>query len=256
MLWGSSHPGRRPGTRARVLQNRNVTVPESEYGPQYPCQVTETNGARPKDRLRSRFLSEWEYAADETARSGLLFFIAVVPEMPIADGLGEPWPQFTAALAYSVHRDQGTEQTIVLFTEADSGAKSQAYLVDDNGPVTPKQSGELMHSKSDDFCARSTRCTAKLRSRPGSMRTRPACGCRCATAANRICRPTVSCSGSSTETALCRRFERLGRDPLRLDRLRPRHRFEAAGQMTSSRGIARSQSPGMTRAGRATSASA
>lgn len=90
--------------------------------------MTETTDKRPKDKLRLRFLRAWEHdplfidpiiapgltkdqmaavehAADETARSGLPCFIAVVPEMPIPDGLEQPWPQFTADLAdlaYSV----------------------------------------------------------------------------------------------------------------------------------------------------------
>lgn len=176
MLWGSSHSlsGRRPGVGVRVLQNRNVLDPESGCEPYYPCQVTETANEHPTDKLRARILSAWkrdplfidpiiapgltksqraavEQAADDTARSGLPYFIAIVPQMPIPDSQEEPWPRFTADLAYSVHKDQGTEQTIVLFSEPESGAESQAYLVDDNGPVTPKLAGQLVKSKSDDF---------------------------------------------------------------------------------------------------------
>lgn len=148
--------------------------PESEHEPYYPCQVTETADTHPTDKLRSRIRSAWdldplfidpiiatgltkqqkaavEHATEKTARSGLPYFIAIVPKMPIPVVRDEPWVQFTADLAYSVHNDQGAEATIVLFSEADSGAKSQAYLVDDNGPVTPKASGRLVRSKSDDF---------------------------------------------------------------------------------------------------------
>lgn len=136
--------------------------------------MTETTEKPPEDKLRSRILSAWERdplfidpiiapgltkaqktaverAADDTARSGLPYFIAIVPELPLPKEPGEPWAEFTADVAYAMHKEEGAEQTIVLFSQAESGAKSQAYLVDDNGPVTPKLASQLVRSKSEDF---------------------------------------------------------------------------------------------------------
>lgn len=88
-------------------------------------------------------------ASEKTAKSGLPHFIAIVPAVPVL--FGDEWSRFTSDLAYAVHGDGGAAQTLVLFSEGESGAMSRAYLVDDNGPVIPPKSSQLVRSSSDDF---------------------------------------------------------------------------------------------------------
>lgn len=136
--------------------------------------MTETTKARLLDSLRSRIRDAWDHdplyidpivapgltesqkaaverASAETARSGIPHFIAIVPPLPTSIRSGEVWDGFTADMAFAVHEDQGVEQTLVLFAEAESAAKSYAYAVSDNGPAIPPEAASLARSTSDDF---------------------------------------------------------------------------------------------------------
>ncbi|WP_231446037.1 hypothetical protein [Brevibacterium zhoupengii] len=90
-----------------------------------------------------------EHASKQAGQSGIVHFIAITPVLPRSD---EPeWSRFTSDLAYAMHKDNGGEQTIVLFSQADDAARSYAYLVDANGPAIPPGSDFLARSSSDDF---------------------------------------------------------------------------------------------------------
>ncbi|WP_181274816.1 hypothetical protein [Brevibacterium oceani] len=99
--------------------------------------------------LTDRQVSAIERASAETAQTGLPHFIAIVSEVPI--GSDDDWMRFSSDLAYTMHEERGAEQTLVLFSQAGGGAKTQAYLVDDNGPAIPPESRQLTRSASDDF---------------------------------------------------------------------------------------------------------
>lgn len=136
--------------------------------------MTETSKTRLLDRLRSRIRDAWhheslyfdplvtpgltdsqktavEHASNVTAKSGFPHFVAILPQLPTSSRSGEVWDGFTADLAFAVHEDHGGEQTLVLFTEAESGAASYPYLVGDNGPVIPPGADHHVKSTSDDF---------------------------------------------------------------------------------------------------------
>lgn len=90
-----------------------------------------------------------EHASKQAGQSGIAHFVAITPVLPRSD---EPrWARFTSDLAYAMHKDNGGEQTIVLFSQADDAARSYAYLVDANGPAIPPGSDFLARSSSDDF---------------------------------------------------------------------------------------------------------
>lgn len=99
--------------------------------------------------LTDRQVSAIEQVSADTAESGLPHFIAIVPEVPI--GSDDAWARFSSDLAFTIHEERGAKQTLVLFSQAEGGAKTQAYLVDDNGPAIPPESTQLARSASDDF---------------------------------------------------------------------------------------------------------
>lgn len=126
------------------------------------------------EKLRSRIRSAWDddplfidpivepgltanqlialrRAADETEKSGIPYFIAIVPKMRDTVRSRDVWDRFTADLAFRVHEAGRAEQSIVLFTMAESSAKTFAYVVDDNGPAMPPDSAMFARSASDDF---------------------------------------------------------------------------------------------------------
>jgi hypothetical protein len=135
--------------------------------------VTETTSyARAQEQLRDRIRGTWarqplfideiirpgltenqvkaiRHASQQTEDTGLTHFLAIIPKLQIM-GHGD-WAKFTSDFAFDMHEKSGEKQTLVLFTEGDTAARSYAYLVTDNGPVVPTGAPELMRSKSDDF---------------------------------------------------------------------------------------------------------
>lgn len=101
--------------------------------------------------LTANQLSALRRAADETEKSGIPYFIAIVPKMRDTVRSRDVWDRFTADLAFRVHEAGRAEQSIVLFTMAESSAKTFAYVVDDNGPAMPPDSAMFARSASDDF---------------------------------------------------------------------------------------------------------
>lgn len=99
--------------------------------------------------LTDRQRSAVETATENAARSGLPVFVAVTPEIWI--GHHDQWDAFTADLAFEMFDRTGEDQALVLFTEAETSARSRSYLVDGNGPSVPPNSQVLQRSSSDDF---------------------------------------------------------------------------------------------------------
>lgn len=139
----------------------------------YPCLVTETTSyARAQQQLRDRIRDTWvqqplyideivrpgltenqltaiRRASQQTEDTGLTHYLAITPGLQTM-GYGD-WAKFTSDFAFAMHEDSGKKQTLVLFTEGETSARSFAYLVTDNGPVVPSGAPELMRSRSDDF---------------------------------------------------------------------------------------------------------
>ncbi|WP_309130413.1 hypothetical protein [Brevibacterium sp.] len=90
-------------------------------------------------------------ASADAVEPGLPHFIAIVPTLPIPARSSDGWTRFTADLAYTMHEKTGADRTLVVFTEAESAARTLAYLVDDNGPSIPTGSDQLQRSASGDF---------------------------------------------------------------------------------------------------------
>lgn len=90
-----------------------------------------------------------EHASEQVEQSGIAHYIAITPPLPNSEEAA--WSRFCSDLAYSMHKDNSEEQTIVLFSQADDAARSYAYLVDANGPAIPPGSDFLARSTSGDF---------------------------------------------------------------------------------------------------------
>ncbi|SDS99084.1 hypothetical protein SAMN04489752_3051 [Brevibacterium siliguriense] len=135
--------------------------------------MTETTSyARAQQQLRDRIRDAWaqqplyideivrpgltqnqlkaiRHASRQTEDTGLTHFLAIIPGLQTM-GYGD-WAKFTSDFAFDMHEESGAKQTLVLFSEGETSARSFAYLVTDNGPVVPPGAPELMKSKSDDF---------------------------------------------------------------------------------------------------------
>lgn len=104
-----------------------------------------------KTGLTDKQIRSLEQASNATAKEGIPYYVAIVPDLPIPNRNDEGWGRFTSALALTMHEESKAEKTLVLFTQVEGGAKSFAYLVDDNGPRIPRGSTQLVRSASDDF---------------------------------------------------------------------------------------------------------
>ncbi|UVI37176.1 hypothetical protein [Brevibacterium spongiae] len=135
--------------------------------------MTETTSyARAQQRLRDRIRGAWaqhslyvdeiirpgltenqlnaiRHASKQTEDTGFTHYLAVTPGLQTM-GYGD-WAKFTSDFAFDMHEESGEKQTLVLFTEGETSARSFAYLVTDNGPIVPADAPELMKSRSDDF---------------------------------------------------------------------------------------------------------
>ena len=135
--------------------------------------MTETTSyARAQQQLRDRIRGTWaqqplyideiirsgltenqitaiRQASQATEDTGLTHFVAIIPGLRVR-GYGD-WAKFTSEFAFDMHEVSGQKQTLVLFSEGETSARSFAYLVTDNGPVVPTGAPELMKSSSDDF---------------------------------------------------------------------------------------------------------
>ncbi|HJF76804.1 MAG TPA: hypothetical protein K8V63_08645 [Brevibacterium linens] len=135
--------------------------------------MTETTSyARAQQQLRDRIRGTWaqqplyideiirsgltenqitaiRQASQATEDTGLTHFVAIIPGIRVR-GYGD-WAKFTSEFAFDMHEVSGQKQTLVLFSEGETSARSFAYLVTDNGPVVPTGAPELMKSSSDDF---------------------------------------------------------------------------------------------------------
>lgn len=135
--------------------------------------MTETTSyARAQQQLRDRIRGTWaqhplyideiirpgltenqikaiRQASQQTEDTGLTHYLAIVPGL-LTMGYGD-WAKFTSDFAFEMHQESGEKQTLVLFSEGETSARSFAYLVTDNGPVVPTGAPELMKSSSDDF---------------------------------------------------------------------------------------------------------
>lgn len=135
--------------------------------------MTETTSyARAQQQLRERIRGTWaqhplyideiirpgltenqikaiRQASQQTEDTGLTHYLAIVPGL-LTMGYGD-WAKFTSDFAFDMHQESGEKQTLVLFSEGETSARSFAYLVTDNGPVVPTGAPELMKSSSDDF---------------------------------------------------------------------------------------------------------
>ena len=99
--------------------------------------------------LTENQLASIRHASKQTEDTGLTHFLAIVPGLQ-SMGYGD-WAKFTSDFAFAMHEESAEEQTLVLFSEGETSARSFAYLVTDNGPVVPSGAPELMRSRSDDF---------------------------------------------------------------------------------------------------------
>ncbi len=99
--------------------------------------------------LTDRQRSAVETATAQAATSGFPVFVALVP--PIDYRYQDEWDTFTADLAYEMFDQAGADTTLVLFSEAESAARSKAYVVGANGPAVPPNSDQLQVSSTGDF---------------------------------------------------------------------------------------------------------
>lgn len=74
-------------------------------------------------------------ASQQTEDTGLTHYLAIIPGL-LTMGYGD-WAKFTSGFAFDMHQESGEKETLVLFSEGETSARSFAYLVTDNGPVVP-----------------------------------------------------------------------------------------------------------------------